>query len=362
MVLLIIYNFSDQIISTRYKRLAKSREAAARSARETAQARERWKSAKNVAKKRAVGLQQQLSRTFSRKTTSKQSDQLKLPGHAVLPPMVPSNPSSAQQSSPAPKVNKKEPSNLTKMLHSLDDHPESKEGFNLEIGDRNIKKQMPKQAKQLHTKSQIFKYAYGQLEKEKAQEQKNKNLTFSGIISMATDDEIRTRLPIEIAFKDLTLTLKGKKKHLMRSITGKFMPGRVSAVMGPSGAGKTTFLSALAGKVAGCTMSGSILINGKVDSIHSYKKIIGFVPQDDVVHGNLTVEENLRFSARCRYVTFSSSHNLIATNNGAVVLIISTGNVESFSPSHNVLAYLNSAPKLVSGLMFGSLPFLLYPP
>ncbi|XP_058212810.1 putative white-brown complex homolog protein 30 [Rhododendron vialii] len=299
-VLLIIYNFSDQIISTRYKRLAKSREAAARSARETAQARERWKSAKNVAKKRAVGLQQQLSRTFSRKTTSKQSDQLKLPGHAVLPPMVPSNPSSAQQSSPAPKVNKKEPSNLTKMLHSLDDHPESNEGFNLEIGDRNIKKQMPKQAKQLHTKSQIFKYAYGQLEKEKAQEQKNKNLTFSGIISMATDDEIRTRLPIEIAFKDLTLTLKGKKKHLMRSITGKFMPGRVSAVMGPSGAGKTTFLSALAGKVAGCTMSGSILINGKVDSIHSYKKIIGFVPQDDVVHGNLTVEENLRFSARCR--------------------------------------------------------------
>jgi ABC-type multidrug transport system ATPase subunit len=70
--------------------------------------------------------------------------------------------------------------------------------------------------------------------------------------------------------------------------------------MGPSGAGKTTFLSALAGKATGCTMTGSILINGKNESIHSYKKIIGFVPQDDIVHGNLTVEENLRFSARCR--------------------------------------------------------------
>ncbi|GMP84975.1 hypothetical protein CsSME_00038300 [Camellia sinensis var. sinensis] len=86
----------------------------------------------------------------------------------------------------------------------------------------------------------------------------------------------------------------------MRYVTGTIMPGQVSAVMGPSGAGKTTFLSALAGKVTGCTMTGLILINGKVESIHSYKKIIGFVPQDDVVHGNLTVEENLRFSARCR--------------------------------------------------------------
>jgi ABC-type multidrug transport system ATPase subunit len=131
-------------------------------------------------------------------------------------------------------------------------------------------------------------------------QQDQKNLTFSGIISMATDTDVKTRPVIEVAFKDLTLTLKGKKKHLMRGVTGKIMPGRVSAVMGPSGAGKTTFLSALAGKATGCTMTGSILINGKNESIHSYKKIIGFVPQDDIVHGNLTVEENLRFSARCR--------------------------------------------------------------
>ncbi|KAJ0779581.1 putative ABC-type molybdate transporter [Helianthus annuus] len=71
-------------------------------------------------------------------------------------------------------------------------------------------------------------------------------------------------------------------------------------VMGPSGAGKTAFLSALAVKAHGCKITGSILINGKPDSIHSYKKIIGFVPQDDIVHGNLTVEENLWFSAKCR--------------------------------------------------------------
>ncbi|KAG0498082.1 hypothetical protein HPP92_002773 [Vanilla planifolia] len=60
--------------------------------------------------------------------------------------------------------------------------------------------------------------------------------------------------------------------------------------MGPSGAGRPHFLVPLAGKTTGCDVSGSVL----------KMKIIGFVPQDDIVHGNLTVEENLWFSARCR--------------------------------------------------------------
>ncbi|XP_059667628.1 putative white-brown complex homolog protein 30 [Cornus florida] len=304
-LLLLIYTCSDQVLSIRDERLAKSREAAARSARETAQARERWKSAKNVAIKRAVGLQQQFSCAFSRKTSFKQPEQLNVIGQAKagsneasLPPKIPSNSSIALQPSVAPKAKRKEPSNLTNMLQSLENDSDSNQGFNLEIGDKNIKKQIPKN--KLHTRSQIFKYAYGELEKEKAKEQKGNNLTFTGVLSMATNSEIRTRPLIEVAFKDLTLTLKRKNKHLLRCVTGKIMPGRVSAVMGPSGAGKTTFLSALTGKATGCTMSGLILINRKVESIHSYKKVIGFVPQDDIVHGNLTVEENLRFSAECR--------------------------------------------------------------
>ncbi|XP_055811569.1 putative white-brown complex homolog protein 30 [Solanum dulcamara] len=297
-ILIIFYNCSDQVINTKYRRVAKSREAAARHARETAQARERWGLVKDVAKKRAFGLQQQLSRTFSKKTSVKQGARggFNLPktnDEASIPPKGPS--------SSAGKGKKKEPSDLTKMMHSIENETDNMEGFHMQIGDKNIKKQAIN-AKKLHTRSQIFKYAYGQLEKEKAMEQKTKNMTFSGVISMATDDntEIKTRPPIEIAFKDLTITLKKKHKHLMRSVTGKLMPGRISAVMGPSGAGKTTFLSAVAGKLTQCTLSGMVLINGRAESIHSYKKITGFVAQDDIVHGNLTVEENLRFNARCR--------------------------------------------------------------
>lgn len=299
-LLVIIYNCSDQVLATREKRQAKSREKAVQSVRETAQAREKWKSARDIAKKHAIGLQTQLSRTFSRRKSSRTGFGLTKSGPDVgLPPMPP-------QSAAGPsKEKKKEKNTLTNMIHAIEADPDGHEGFNLEIGDKNIKKQAPK-GKQLHTQSQIFKYAYGQIEKEKALQEQNKNLTFSGVISMASDIDIRKRPTIEVAFKDLTLTLKGKNKHLMRCVTGKISPGRVSAVMGPSGAGKTTFLSALAGKVTGCTMSGLILINGKVESIHSYKKIIGFVPQDDIVHGNLTVEENLWFSARCRYALIGS--------------------------------------------------------
>jgi len=290
-LLIFIYNCSDQVLATRERRKAKSREAAAKHVRETVQARERWKQARDLAKKGSEGLQKQFSRTFSRKKSVKQG-----PLFAQTPP----------DSSSKPK--NKEPSNLTKIMHSIED--DEHEGFDFQIGDKNIKKQMPK-GKKLHTHSQILRYAYGQIEKEKAQQEQNKNLTFSGLISMAGEGvEIITRPPIEVAFNNLTLTLKGKNKHILRCVSGKIMPGRVSAVMGPSGAGKTTFLSALAGKARRCTMSGSILVNGKNESIHSYKKITGFVPQDDIVHGNLTVEENLRFSARCRYLVFLAEATL----------------------------------------------------
>lgn len=287
-LLLIIYNCSDQVLTTRERRHAKTREAAARSVRERAVAREKWRSAKNAAKKHAL----QLSQTFSRKKFVKppdqlnKSDQIKVGIDEDLYPSMPPSTSTTFEISYAPDGKKTE------------DGPDSFDGYSFEVED-NVKRKIPKD-KHINTNSQIFKYAYAQLEKEKALQEKNQNLTFSGVIAMATNPEVRKRPTIEVSFRGLTITLKGKNKHLLRCVTGKILPGRVTAVMGPSGAGKTTFLSALAGKTHGCKISGVILINGVNESIHSYRKIMGFVPQDDIVHGNLTVEENLWFSARCR--------------------------------------------------------------
>ncbi|XP_042951942.1 ABC transporter G family member 24-like isoform X1 [Carya illinoinensis] len=295
------------------RRLAKSREAAARSARETATARQKWKTAKDAAKKHASGLQAHLSRTFSRKKDFTHPEKLKILDQVKSdddPIQHPSTSGSvAFLSSRVTSVEKKtEPSDLLRIMQEIEDDPDGCQGFNVGTGDKNMNIPVPK-GKQTHT--QIFSYAYSQLEKEKAQQEDNEKLTFSGIVKLATNAEIRKRPLLEISFKNLTLTLKAKNKHLLRCVTGEIKPGRITAVMGPSGAGKTTFLSAVAGKAIGCKMTGLILINGKNESIHSYKKIVGFVPQDDVVHGNLTVEENLWFSAKCRLSTDLSERDKV---------------------------------------------------
>ncbi|TQD76072.1 hypothetical protein C1H46_038384 [Malus baccata] len=235
-LLLIIYNCSDQVLTTRGRKRAKSREAAARSARETAKARQRWKSAKDAAKKHASGLQAHLSRTFSRKKDSSELEKLKMLTQSrsdtdddLLISPHPSR-SGVSQSSPVPSEGKKkEPTELMQIMHKIEEDPEGYEGFSIGAEDTNVGN-VPK-GKMINTHSQIFKYAYGQLEKEKAQLQEYKDLTFSGVVKMATNNEIRKRPLIEISFKDLTLTLKAKNKHLLRCVTGKIRPGRITAVM-----------------------------------------------------------------------------------------------------------------------------------
>lgn len=77
-------------------------------------------------------------------------------------------------------------------------------------------------------------------------------------------------------------------------------PGQLVAFVGGSGAGKSSLLTTLAGH--NMEYAGSILINGAElrDSYNSIKQEIGFVPQDDIVHMDLTVEEVLRYSARLK--------------------------------------------------------------
>jgi ABC-type multidrug transport system ATPase subunit len=72
------------------------------------------------------------------------------------------------------------------------------------------------------------------------------------------------------------------------------------ALMGPSGAGKTTLLLALNGYLP--PTSGQVRINGE-DLYTIYDALrgsIGYVPQDDIVHPELTVFEAVKYSARFR--------------------------------------------------------------
>ena len=77
-------------------------------------------------------------------------------------------------------------------------------------------------------------------------------------------------------------------------------PGEMVALMGPSGAGKTTLLEVLTGQRR--PSAGSVLINGVDlhDQRHTLADRIGYVPQEDVMHRDLTVFEVLHYAARLR--------------------------------------------------------------
>ena len=106
-------------------------------------------------------------------------------------------------------------------------------------------------------------------------------------------------LRLGIDFRGLRLTLPPPlKKTILSDVTGRIAPGRVTAIMGPSGAGKTTFLSVLMGKVA--RTAGTLLVNGRQEEMTAFKSITGFVPQDDTMLQELTVRENIAHSARVR--------------------------------------------------------------
>jgi ABC-type multidrug transport system ATPase subunit len=94
-----------------------------------------------------------------------------------------------------------------------------------------------------------------------------------------------------------------EKKTVLKGVSGEFVPRRVSAILGPSGAGKTTFLNVLCGKTRNGNqweVYGKVMINGLEKQVKDLKPVTGFVPQDDVVHEHMTVRENIRFSAVLR--------------------------------------------------------------
>jgi ABC transport system ATP-binding/permease protein len=89
-------------------------------------------------------------------------------------------------------------------------------------------------------------------------------------------------------------------KQLLDHITLTARPGTLTAIIGGSGAGKTTLSRLIAGYTS--PSSGSVTFEGH--NIHteyaSMRSRIGMVPQDDVVHRQLTVNQALGYAAELR--------------------------------------------------------------
>ena len=105
---------------------------------------------------------------------------------------------------------------------------------------------------------------------------------------------------VDFEFKNLGLKLKSSGRSVLDGVTGKIKSAHITAVMGPSGAGKSTFVTTLAGKSYYGDTVGQILINGEERPLSDFKRVVGFVPQEDIMMRDLTVKENIWFSAQTR--------------------------------------------------------------
>ena len=101
-----------------------------------------------------------------------------------------------------------------------------------------------------------------------------------------------------------------KQKKLLEDVTLVIEPGELVAVMGPSGAGKSTLLSLVNGQAI--PSRGQVIIGGL--DIHDHYELfrgrIGFVPQDDILHADLTVWQALWYAARLRLPADTSEQEI----------------------------------------------------
>ncbi|CAK9172271.1 unnamed protein product [Ilex paraguariensis] len=88
--------------------------------------------------------------------------------------------------------------------------------------------------------------------------------------------------------------------QLLVNITGAFRPGVLTALVGVSGAGKTTLMDVLAGRKTGGVTEGSIHISGYPKRQETFARISGYCEQNDIHSPCLTVLESLLFSAWLR--------------------------------------------------------------
>ncbi|ORY40654.1 hypothetical protein BCR33DRAFT_719203 [Rhizoclosmatium globosum] len=121
--------------------------------------------------------------------------------------------------------------------------------------------------------------------------------TSSSVVLVDAFKESNKGNRIHLEFDNLQFKLK--EKELVKGVSGMLKPGRMVAVIGPSGAGKTTFLNVLMGKLQ--KSDGSIHLNGSTDvTLSKLKTLVGYVPQEDILVPEQTVREAVLYSARMR--------------------------------------------------------------
>lgn len=88
--------------------------------------------------------------------------------------------------------------------------------------------------------------------------------------------------------------------QLLRDVSGAFRPGVLTALVGVSGAGKTTLMDVLAGRKTGGYIQGNISISGYPKNQSTFARVSGYCEQNDIHSPHVTVYESVVYSAWLR--------------------------------------------------------------
>ena len=88
--------------------------------------------------------------------------------------------------------------------------------------------------------------------------------------------------------------------ELLKGVSGAFRPGVLTALMGVSGAGKTTLMDVLAGRKTGGYIDGDVRISGYPKNQETFARVSSYCEQADIHSPHVTVNESLIFSAWLR--------------------------------------------------------------
>ena len=101
-------------------------------------------------------------------------------------------------------------------------------------------------------------------------------------------------LPKQVDFSNVEYSVKvegSSPKPIIRDVSAAVKPGSMLCILGPSGSGKTSLMQIISGRIKTTSngshqVSGKVLVNGEQISDTNFRRISGFVTQEDVFSGN----------------------------------------------------------------------------
>ena len=107
-------------------------------------------------------------------------------------------------------------------------------------------------------------------------------------------------IALEIHDLNKDVPAKGGKKTILDKVSLSIQPNEFVAIIGGSGAGKTTLMTAMSGFDSKVT--GQVYCNGTNlrENFQTLKNIIGFVPQQDIIYENITLKKMLYYTAKMK--------------------------------------------------------------